>query len=99
MFRLKDGQSLPIPASLEPPPGAKLMFRPQHVTLRREAGDGLAGEVVHREFLGASVRYGVRVGSQEIGVDAPFQTVGELLEVGDKASLVIARERMRLLGA
>jgi iron(III) transport system ATP-binding protein len=99
VFRLRDGQALPLPASAAPPPGAKLMFRPQHVTLRQAGQAGLTGKVVHREFLGASVRYGVQVGSQEIGVDSAFQTVADLMEVGQQVALVIAPERMRLLAA
>jgi iron(III) transport system ATP-binding protein len=99
IFRMKDGQSLPIPDGVVPPVGAKLMFRPQHVTLAGKAGAGLAGRVVHREFLGASVRYGVSIGTQEIGVEEAFQSASVLHAVGEEVSLRVDPARMRLLAA
>jgi iron(III) transport system ATP-binding protein len=74
-FEISDGGSLRLPADAEVPSGAKLVFRPQDVRLGDDAPDAgaLRGRVVHREFLGASVRYGVRVGASEIAVDAPFR--------------------------
>ena len=73
------------------PAGARLVFRPQHASL---AADGaLRGPVVHREFLGATVRYGVRIGDAEILVDAPFQSVDGLQAVGATVGVALATER------
>jgi iron(III) transport system ATP-binding protein len=76
------GVTLPIPAGVSPPPGAKLVFRPQDATLDGSAGVALPGTIAHREFLGASVRYGVKVGDREIAVDAPFRAGTPLLDPG-----------------
>ncbi len=76
------GVTLPIPAGVSPPPGAKLVFRPQDATLDGAAGMALPGTIAHREFLGASVRYGVKVGDREIAVDAPFRAGAALLDPG-----------------
>ena len=63
----------------------QLVFRPQHADPVR-AGRALRGPVTHREFLGATVRYGVRVADSEILVDAPFQSGSELHAVGDRSA-------------
>jgi iron(III) transport system ATP-binding protein len=76
--------SLPIPASASVPPGARLVFRPQDA--RIEAGmpdaEAVPGVVAHREFLGATVRYGVRIGETEIAVDTPFRAGDAMHEPG-----------------
>jgi iron(III) transport system ATP-binding protein len=73
-FELRDGGRLAVPPDIEVPSGARLVFRPQDARLgaAQDAG-ALRGRIVHREFLGANVRYGVRVGAAEIAVDAPFR--------------------------
>ena len=68
---LGDGDGIAVPA------GKRLVFRPQHATLSSVDGAPLHGPVTHREFLGATVRYSVRVGSSEILVEAPFQSGAE----------------------
>ncbi len=84
------GATLPIPAGLSPPPGAKLVFRPQDARLDGEGGVALPGIIAHREFLGASVRYGIRVGDSEIAVDAPFRAGTPLLDPGRKATVSVS---------
>ena len=80
-----------LPRGTVVPAGARLVFRPQHAAL---AADGaLRGPILHREFLGATVRYGIDVGGTEILVDAPFQSVGDLREVGDTVGVALAPER------
>ncbi|HEV7324068.1 MAG TPA: TOBE domain-containing protein, partial [Bosea sp. (in: a-proteobacteria)] len=55
--------------------------------------------IANREFLGASVRYGARIGSAEVAVDMPFQSGRELFEVGSEASLKLAPGSLHWLSA
>ena len=91
------GARLPLPAGAAMPAGAKLVFRPQHATLSPVGA--LRGPVVHREFLGATVRYGVRVADSEILVDAPFQSGSDLHAVGDTVGIALPPERALYLAA
>jgi iron(III) transport system ATP-binding protein len=86
VFEVNGGIFLPIPAAVTVPPDAKLVFRPQDTTIGPAAGEASAvpGKVVHREFLGSVVRYGLRVGESEVIVDAPFRT-GDTLHEPDAA--------------
>ena len=90
-FEVAGGARVALPRGTVVPAGARLVFRPQHAAL---AADGaLRGPILHREFLGATVRYGIDVGGTEILVDAPFQSVGDLREVGDTVGVALAPER------
>jgi iron(III) transport system ATP-binding protein len=84
-------------AGVSVPAGQKLVFRPQHAALAPVAGALMSGPVTHREFLGATVRYGVRVGGDEILVDAPFQSGNELREVGETVGVSLPAQRMLYL--
>ncbi|MBX9945362.1 MAG: ABC transporter ATP-binding protein [Reyranella sp.] len=90
---LGDGHGISVPA------GKRLVFRPQHASLSPVDGAALRGPVTHREFLGAAVRYSVRVGDNEILVEAPFQSGGELRAVGDRVGVALPPERMLYLPA
>ena len=50
-------------------------------------------------FLGATVRYGVRIGGGEVLVDAPFQSGGELREVGEMVGISVPERRRLYLPA
>jgi iron(III) transport system ATP-binding protein len=76
-----------MPATAFAPDGARLVFRPQHAVLHPPGAGGLAGAIRHREFLGATVRYGVGIGTDEILVDAPFSTSPILHEIGAPVSV------------
>ena len=90
VFRIADGVTLPIPAGADIAPGSKMIFRPQDARIR-SGGDGpLAGTIAHREFLGSTVRYGVRIGAAEIAVDTPFHAGDRLYTHGDSVSVAIA---------
>jgi iron(III) transport system ATP-binding protein len=94
-FAIDGGIRLPLAADAIVPNGAKLVFRPQHATLTApaaSAGDGLTLPcvVAHREFLGASVRYGVRIGTTEVAVDMPFQSGRDLHEIGSEATVTLS---------
>ena len=84
---------MPVPA------GKRLVFRPQHATLSSAEGAALRGPVTHREFLGATVRYGVRIGDSEILIETPFQSGSELRSVGDMVGVALPPQRMLFLPA
>jgi len=94
-FAIDGGIRLPLSEDAAVPAGAKLVFRPQHAALTGPAaltGDGLALPcvVVHREFLGASTRYGVLVGETEVAVDMPFQSGRDLHDIGAQATVTLS---------
>ncbi|WP_428674005.1 ABC transporter ATP-binding protein [Reyranella sp.] len=86
-------------AGVTVPAGQRLVFRPQHASLSPAAGAAMSGPVTHREFLGATVRYGVRIGDREILVEAPFQSGAELRAIGETVGVALPRERMLYLPA
>jgi iron(III) transport system ATP-binding protein len=91
-FELAGGARVAAPAQAEA--GARLVFRPQHAFVAApEAGGGLHGEVVHREFLGSIIRYGVRLGETDVTIDAPFVTGDALFVEGDRVAVTLPTER------
>lgn len=76
IFEIEGGLNIPVPADAEVPDGAKLVFRPQHASLGAEVPDALAlpGIVTHTEFLGSTLRYGVRIGATEVLIDTPYHS-------------------------
>jgi iron(III) transport system ATP-binding protein len=103
-FAIEGGIRLPLAPDTLVPEGAKLVFRPQHASLTgpaASAGDGLALPcvVAHREFLGASVRYGVRIGTTEVAVDMPFQSGRDLREIGAQATVTLSPHALIWLAA
>ena len=91
-FEIDGGTRVPIAADAGVPEGARLVFRPQHAGLGHADApeDGalsLPCVISNREFLGASIRYGARIGMTEVAVDMPFQSGRELFEVGSAATL------------
>jgi iron(III) transport system ATP-binding protein len=79
-----------IPPFSTVPPDGKFVFRPQDATLDGGAGIPVPGMIVRREFLGASVRYNVRIGSSEIAVEVPFQAGVSLHEPGSQITVSIS---------
>ena len=103
-FEIEGGIKVPLAPDVVVPEGAKLVFRPQHAHLapadaQSEGGTALPCVIAHREFLGASVRYGVRFGATEIGVDAPFHSGTELLDIGTPARLTLPSRRLLWLAS
>ena len=98
-FEVAGGMRLPIPTGVAVPAGAKLVFRPQHASLVPAGASALHGPVTHREFMGATVRYAVQVGDSEILIDTPFQSVGELRDVGDPVGVELPPRRALYLAA
>ncbi|MBR1286174.1 ABC transporter ATP-binding protein [Bradyrhizobium sp. AUGA SZCCT0177] len=102
-YEVAGGLKIPIAVDRKLAPGARMVFRPQDCTIvgagqsagrdRTEA----AGTVTYREFLGASVRYGVRAGTANIAVDCPFHAGDMLHEVGTTVTVAIATSSVRFL--
>ncbi|EKS29158.1 ABC transporter ATP-binding protein [Afipia felis] len=76
VFQLAGGEILPAPAHEAPGP-AKLFFRPQNASIvtRQEFTAGadlrLTARVSHREFLGSTIRYGLKTGDEDVFIDVP----------------------------
>ena len=98
VFEIEGGGALKLPPGLNAPDGARLVFRPQHATLQPTGSPGLAGRIVHREFLGATVRYGVTIAGSEILVESSFSSMGGLREIDTQVSVAIDIDRAQLLG-
>ena len=90
---LDERSGMPMPA------GKRLVFRPQHAALSSPEGAALRGPVTHREFLGATVRYAVRIGGSEILIETPFQSGSEMRSVGDQVGVDLPPRRMLFLPA
>ncbi len=98
-FAIIGSAKLPLRFGMKAPEGARLIFRPQHATLNPAGTPGLAGRIVHREFLGAIVRYGVAIADSEVLVEAPFSSANRLVDIGSPVSVVIDIDNAQLLGA
>jgi len=103
-FEITGGTRIPIPEAEGVPADAKLVFRPQHANLVAAAPSddtrvALPCTIANREFLGASIRYGARIGTTEVAVDMPFQSGRNLLEVGDGAVLTLSPRSLLWLNA
>ena len=103
VFEVAGDLKIPVPADQEVAPGARMVFRPQDCTI---VGTGestgpdrtaAVGTVTYREFLGASVRYGVRAGAADIAVDCPFHAGDTLHEVGATVTIAIAAASVSFL--
>ncbi|WP_081650218.1 ABC transporter ATP-binding protein [Azospirillum brasilense] len=108
VFVTGGGVAIPLPRGVEPGAEGKLMFRPQNLFIHQEDGrqDGgapraghvrLVGMVRHREFLGASIRYAVDIGGQQVQVDAPHQAGDALLPTDTPITLDLAADKARFL--
>jgi len=103
VFEASGGLRIPVPPGLKISPYTKLVFRPQDASVMaagepaRPGAAEVTGIVSYREFLGASVRYGVRAGAAELAVDCPFHAGDALFEVGTTATIAIATHAVRFL--
>jgi iron(III) transport system ATP-binding protein len=98
-FNVAGGGHLRVPPTVEVSAGAKLVFRPQHAALTSTGGGDFDGQILHREFLGATVRYGIRLGAREILVDVPFTTANDLRATGDVTGVALNSSRVSFLAA
>lgn len=88
-FEVAGAGSIPIPPGREVPAGASLVFRPQYASLGKVGVEEvpLSGTIKRREFLGATIRYGVAIGETTVLIDRPFDSGDSLLELGTETTL------------
>ncbi|MET0677611.1 MAG: TOBE domain-containing protein, partial [Bradyrhizobium sp.] len=102
IFEASGGLRIPVRNGEPVHANARAVFRPQDTAI---IDQGVAppdttpfkGTVSWREFLGASVRYGVRAGTSELVVDRPFHAGDPLHEVGTSVTVAIASGSVRWL--
>ena len=103
MFETASGLHIPVPPDAKVPSGTRAVFRPQDATIVGAGAPAkpgtvqVTGLVSYREFLGASVRYGVRAGAADIAVDCPFHAGDTLHDVGVMVTVAIATASVRWL--
>ena len=97
-FVLAGGARVAVPPGANVPPGARMVFRPQHAMIAlpgetpAPGAMALEGAVTGREFHGAVLRYAVRVGADEVDVDAAFRPGQALVEVGAGVRLFVVAD-------
>jgi iron(III) transport system ATP-binding protein len=102
-FEASGGLRVPVPPNVQIPAGAQMVFRPQDATITADGAPSgpyqaqVNGVVAYREFLGASVRYGVRAGAASMAVDSPFHAGDMLHEVGASVTVAVAIGSVRWL--
>ncbi|HEX2724519.1 MAG TPA: ABC transporter ATP-binding protein [Beijerinckiaceae bacterium] len=85
------GIRVPVSSAAIIPAGARMVFRPQDTRIGPDerGTTTVPGTIGHREFLGSTVRYGVRVGATEIAVDTPFHSGDPLHESGAQVTVAV----------
>jgi iron(III) transport system ATP-binding protein len=85
------------------PGEADVVIRPHTLALAPAPGDPgriwLPGTVAEREFLGAFIRYTVKVGEQQLVVEEPHRVGRESHRPGDAVHVGIDPAQVRLLAA
>ena len=104
-FVIPDIGALAVPDAAAAMPGARMMFRPQNASLVAEgqavrAGyAALPGTIADVEFLGPSLRYGIRIGNNPILVDVPHQAGIAPLHPGAQVTVELDTGRALVLPA
>ena len=95
------GLRFPLSSDAKMQDGARMVLRPQDIVIVPQGSNAgaIAGAIVYREFLGASVRYRVSVGATELWIDAPFRARDALYDLGQAVGLVISTQSVRWLKA
>ena len=89
--------AIPVPANAQITSGARLVFRPQHVSVQAEGSPGLPATVLHVEFLGSIIRYELALGAAHVIAETPFTTGAKLRSAGEPVSINLATEGLRWL--
>jgi len=97
-FMMETGGSLPLGVH-QSTAKSHLVMRPQFISLAKAQGGALHGRVEHMEFLGASLRYAVRLNQKLIHVDAPFEPGQSVFAAGEMVDLTLPLEKAIWLDA
>ncbi len=100
-FTTESGFSFPFPTDKRG--DLSLLFRPQSVEICHQSPDqnviALEGKILHREFLGHMVRYGVDVGGQLVLVDDPHLRGTKHLANGTRIHIAVNPDEVVSLDA
>ena len=95
-----------LPPAARIPVSGKMMFRPQSVALSPATdvvpnlhAATFQARITHREFLGATIRYGLITGRQEVLVDLPFKPGDKLHEIGATVAAAVPAKAVLWLNA
>jgi iron(III) transport system ATP-binding protein len=88
---------IPVPENTQITSGSKLVFRPQHVSVREDGSGGLPATVRHVEFLGSIIRYELALGAAHVIAETPFTSGAKLRSAGEPVSIALAAEGLRWL--
>ena len=70
LFKTNSGETLTLTGAAANATARAIVLRPQNIEIAQKAGpDTLPGTVLHREFLGSTIRYVVSAAGTEIVVD------------------------------
>ena len=103
LFEIAGGATVPVPAGVAVPEGARLVFRPQNATIEDTAStpeEGryrLDGTLTGSEFLGAFIRYSIRVGSSDVLVDELHQAGSPMMKTGARVGVDVGRGHTQFL--
>jgi len=99
VFEMGGALRLEIPEGAHVPAGAKLVFRPQHAGIAPPGSSrtSLPGVVTHREFLGATIRYDVKVGTASVIVDTQFRSGDGLFAHGENVEIALPASAIKWL--
>lgn len=102
LFETDTGASFVVPSGVDVAPDAKLVFRPQDTTLvaaENAPADvpSIPGVVAEREFLGSTVRYGVKAGTSHLWIDTAFRSGNDMIAIGTNVAVTISSDRLRWL--
>ncbi len=97
-LRLADGSALPVAGAA--PGVVTAVLRPEAIRLARGAGEGIAGTVTHRIFLGNAVEYQVAAdGLGAMLVTADRSAAQETAEPGERVTLRFSPESVLVFPA
>ncbi len=97
-FMLEEGIALPL-GTYQAAAKSHLVMRPQFIALAAHGTTGISARVEHMEFLGASLRYGLRLGSRLVHVDAAFEPGQKIFAAGEMVDLALPLEKAIWLDA
>jgi len=96
-FEVEGGGRFAIPAHASIEPEARLVFRPQDVAIAPPVKDIPTGIVTTREFLGATMRYVVRIGNGDVMADVPHRAGAAQFQQGEQVSVTLDPARTMFL--